>query len=183
MGATFGAPPGWTVIGGGVADSSGSWVYLRAFGRIADGTANDAAPFTVTSGGTAWAMAALRPLNDAHFPSAFDGGDYSYGLESSGINSRPVTKANNTTQIAFSVGFMAAPPGGATFVAPPTGYTTISSQQFSFTSGTAFDAQLMATYDSSIVAATVNPGPFDDGNNGFGGGGAGALTFVVSWAP
>jgi len=185
LNATFGAPPGWTTIGGGTADSSAVFLRMRAFGRIADGTADDAAPYTVDLGGSSWALAVFRALDDVQFPGAFtgSGSSYQYGLEGSGIHPKDVTKSVFTNQAAFAIGFAAAT--SLTIDAPPTDYITIVNQQFALVGGAPYDGvigKICTSYNSSLVTDTINPDAFTLSNPS-GTFGEGALTLVVSWAP
>lgn len=184
--ATFGTPPGWTAIGGSSADSSAVFLRLRPFGRIADGTTDDVAPYTVSLGGSAWAMVAFRTLDDVQFPGAFSGSgsSYQYGLEGSGLHSKNVSKAANTNQVAFSIGFIAADTGFTFITAPPTGYTEIANLSFDLVGAAPYTSKtgrISVTYNSSLITDAIDPDAFTVSTDIVNG--AGALTLAVSYAP
>lgn len=183
---TLDNPSAWTAISAALNSSGG--LYLRTFGRVADGTANDDPGFSLTVGKTecAWIVTTTNNVSDGHFPSAMSGGtDFNGNLEATGINPGGVTKATSTTHVAFAVAYFqeSTGGGGATITALPTGYAQMALLNWSFVlNGTTFVCQTCVAR-RAYTGAAENPSYFADGTGQYAGGGVGALTIALAYAP
>jgi hypothetical protein len=168
----------YTLIESAQTSSGGSKLWV--FGRTADGTAaDDELSFTVGGGATVgyWGVIAVRSEADALFLDPTSTNVTLDGNPSAG----GITKASGTYQFAIA-GCWIDNTGDATLVAPPAGYTQYAYGAWDWVSGVdPIDSELMLAY-KIVTGLSENPGDFDDGPGGYGGGGYGALTFVFTAA-
>jgi hypothetical protein len=174
----FGGPAGWHDIVEGQDSSSGLRVNL--VGRIADGSATDAAAAFTTGSASAWCMAAIADPADPNFPAALTGSgtDYRFVV---GTNPGSVTKPGGTSQVAIAVGFiLTGGSGTASLDDVPAGYTAAAAEGFSYSvASTPFDGSMLVGY--RIVSGTSeDPGEFDDGSGSYGTGGNGVATVLIT---
>lgn len=183
--STFTPPTGWTLVDQGF-DSSGG-VNLRIYGRIADGSANDTPTYSSPQK-TTWFTLLIRNVNDSHFPAGMNTGtDYQFGVAGGGnINPRPITKLTSGSQFVIAAGFLEinVPPADATITAVPTGYTKLGvTGRLDYLNGaTHFFAELVLA-QATVVGASIDPGPFNDGSGSYFSGGSSAATLAVTYTP
>jgi hypothetical protein len=179
----------YTLVESGQTSSGGSKIWV--FGRTADGTsADEELSFTVGGGATVgyWGVIAVRSEDDALF---LDPTSTSVTLDGN-PSAGGITKPSGAYQFAIAGAYIDVISGDATLLAPPDGYTTYAQGAWNWVTGmTTVDAEVMLSY-KIVTGLSENPGDFDDGPGGYGGGGYGALTFVFTahqgavyekWAP
>jgi hypothetical protein len=171
---TLTPPSGWNYVADDL--DSAAALSLSVLTRTADGTATDSTMgFTTDGVGASWVTFVLRGVSDTEFPTPMNA-PINFAAEagtSPGNVTRPLSPC-----IAIAAAYISES-GGRTLVAPPEGYEQIVHQTYDAGS---VNGHFLAGY--KIVSGTSeNPGQFEVGSGGYGIGGLGVMTLMVSYEP
>jgi hypothetical protein len=172
---TLDTPAAWQAMSTGTFDSSGT-VQLSLFGRVADGSADDAAMSFASAEQAAWFVCST-PVADVDFPAGM--GPY---IDTAVSVDPPAIAKPAGDHLALAIAFVTVgntPPGTADITAPPAGYETVADQTYTLIIGLGTQTPRLVVARREFSGTSENPGAFDEGSGTYGNGGSASATLVL----